>query len=638
MLRGIHKASTTWLGKLVMGSIVGGLIIAFGIWGIGDVFRNFGKSTAIKIGRTEIGIEQFRTLYNDRLQQYSRQFGRPIGLEQARQLGLDRIAVTQIVTDFLLDERARKLGLNISDAEIIRRITTNPAFLGPSGQFDRPRFEALLRQNGFTEARFVAEERRQVLRRELGTTVAGGPNVPNLLMEAVNRYQNEQRAIEYVLVDQSHAGEIAAPTPEALQKYYDERKVLFRAPEYRKLVLVSLLPAEQAQWIEISDADARRAYEDRRARYVTPERRHIHQIVFPNMEEARAAADQLAAGKTFDDIAKERKLTDKDYDLGMIPKTAIIDRAVADAAFALKEGEVSAPVPGRFGVTLVQVVKIEPEIGRPFEQVAAEIKRELATERAKANILSIYDKMENERTDGKTLTEAANDLKVPVKTIDEVDRSGRDSSGALVTGIPDAQRLLTTAFATEVGADRDPLQVEGGYVWLDVAAVIPAHERPFDEVKDQVVARWHEQEIASRLKDKATEILDKLKEGAAFAEVAAANNLTVATATGIKRADAAAPLSAAAVDAIFRIAKGSAGSAEAVQGSEQIVFMVTEVTVPTLDAASEEGKRLRETLGRSVSEDLLSEYVAQLESEIGVTMNPDAIRQITTGRSGDDTN
>jgi peptidyl-prolyl cis-trans isomerase D len=638
MLRGIHKASTTWLGKLVMGSIVGGLIIAFGIWGIGDVFRNFGKSTAIKIGRTEIGIEQFRTLYNDRLQQYSRQFGRPIGLEQARQLGLDRIAVTQIVTDFLLDERARKLGLNISDAEIIRRITTNPAFLGPSGQFDRPRFEALLRQNGFTEARFVAEERRQVLRRELGTTVAGGPNVPNLLMEAVNRYQNEQRAIEYVLVDQSHAGEIAAPTPEALQKYYDERKVLFRAPEYRKLVLVSLLPAEQAQWIEISDADARRAYEDRRARYVTPERRHIHQIVFPNMEEARAAADQLAAGKTFDDIAKERKLTDKDYDLGMIPKTAIIDRAVADAAFALKEGEVSAPVPGRFGVTLVQVVKIEPEIGRPFEQVAAEIKRELATERAKANILSIYDKMENERTDGKTLTEAANDLKVPVKTIDEVDRSGRDSSGALVTGIPDAQRLLTTAFATEVGADRDPLQVEGGYVWLDVAAVIPAHERPFDEVKDQVVARWHEQEIASRLKDKATEILDKLKEGAAFAEVAAANNLTVATATGIKRADAAAPLSAAAVDAIFRIAKGSAGSAEAVQGSEQIVFMVTEVTVPTLDAASEEGKRLRETLGRSVSEDLLSEYVAQLESEIGVTMNPEAIRQITTGRSGDDTN
>src|SRR5436190_282148 len=48
MLRGIHKASTTWLGKLVMGTIVGGLIIAFGIWGIGDVFRGFGRPPAVR--------------------------------------------------------------------------------------------------------------------------------------------------------------------------------------------------------------------------------------------------------------------------------------------------------------------------------------------------------------------------------------------------------------------------------------------------------------------------------------------------------------------------------------------------------------------------------------------------------------
>jgi peptidyl-prolyl cis-trans isomerase D len=622
-----------------MGTIVGGLVIAFGIWGIGDVFRGFGRSTAVKVGHTEIGIEQFRNLYNDRLQQYSRQFGRSIGLEQARQMGLDRLALSQIVTDFLLDERARKLGLNISDAEIIRRVTTNPAFLTPSGQFDRPRFEQILRQNGFTEARFMAEERRQMLRRQLGGTVVGGANVPKLLLEAVNRYQNEQRAIEYVLLDRAHAGEIAPPTPEALQKYYDDRKVLFRAPEYRKLVIVALLPAEQAQWIEVSDADAKRAYEDRRARYVTPERRHLHQIIFPNVEEARAAADRIAKGAGFDDIAKERKLTEKDYDLGLITKAAVIDRAVADAAFALKPGEVSAPVEGRFGVALVQVLKVEPEQVRPFEQVAAEIKRELATERAKADILGVYDKMENERTDGKTLTEAASDLKVPIRIVEAIDRSGRDLSGAPVAGLPDAQRLLTTAFATEVGTDRDPLQFEGGYLWLDVANIIPARERPFEEVKDQVEARWREQETASRLKAKAAEILDKLKGGATFAEVAAANNLKVETLTGIKRANASAPLSTATVEAIFNTPKDGLNFAEAAQASEQIVFRVTDVTVPTLEGASDEAKRLRETLNRTLSEDVLSEYIARLETEIGVTLNPDAIKQITSGRSDiDDTN
>ena len=78
MLRGIHNATSTWLGKAVMAVVMGGLIISFAIWGIGDIFRGFGLNSAIKIGNTEISIEQFRQFYNDRLQQLSRQAGRPI--------------------------------------------------------------------------------------------------------------------------------------------------------------------------------------------------------------------------------------------------------------------------------------------------------------------------------------------------------------------------------------------------------------------------------------------------------------------------------------------------------------------------------------------------------------------------------
>src|SRR6185369_9852307 len=77
MLRGLRNASSNWLGKAVMAAVVGFLVISFAIWGIGDIFRGFGRSTVAKIGRTEITVEQFRTLYNDRLQQYSRQADRP---------------------------------------------------------------------------------------------------------------------------------------------------------------------------------------------------------------------------------------------------------------------------------------------------------------------------------------------------------------------------------------------------------------------------------------------------------------------------------------------------------------------------------------------------------------------------------
>jgi peptidyl-prolyl cis-trans isomerase D len=631
MLRGLRKASSNWLGKVVMASVVGFLVISFAIWGIGDIFRGFGRSTVAKVGGTEVTVEQFRVFYNERLQQIARQVGRPVTMDQARAMGLDRLVLGQLISEILLDERARKLGLNVSDAEVSRRITTDPAFHGPNGQFDRFRFEQMIRSAGYTEARFVAERRREMLRNQLQQTVASGLSVPNAWVDAANRYRNEERSIEYVLLDRAQAGEVAAPTPEVLAKFYEDRKILFRAPEYRKLVIVALIPSEQAHWIEISDADLKKAYEERRSRYSTPERRHIQQIVFPNAEEARAAADRISKGATFAEIAKERGLTDKDIDLGTLAKAAVIDRAVADAAFALKEGEVSAPVAGRFGTALVQVLKIEPEHARSYEEVAAELKKELAAARAKADILSIYDKIEDARSEGKPLAEAAANLRLASRTIEAIDRSGRDPSGASVTGLPDAQRLLTTVFTTEMGIDRDPLQVEGGYVWFEIAGITPSRERPLDEVKEQVEARWREQEIATRLKTKAAEILDKLKAGSSLADVAAAGGLKVATLTGIKRGEPPAPLSAATVDVIFRTAKGAFASAEAAQPAEQMVFRVTDIVVPHLDAASEDAKQAQDTLNRSLSQDVLSEYLSRLETETGVTINQSALNQVVGG-------
>src|SRR5436190_17907836 len=104
MLRGIRKASANWLGKLVMALVVGFLVISFAIWGIGDIFRGFGRSTVAKIGATEVTIEQFRRLYNDRLQQLGRQLKQPISSDQARMLGLDRQLINELVAEASIDE------------------------------------------------------------------------------------------------------------------------------------------------------------------------------------------------------------------------------------------------------------------------------------------------------------------------------------------------------------------------------------------------------------------------------------------------------------------------------------------------------------------------------------------------------
>lgn len=632
MLRGIQEASRNWLGKIVMAVVMGLLVVSFAIWGIGDIFRGFGLSTVAKIGKTEIGVEQFRTYYNDRLQALSRRMGRPISPDQARALGLDRQLIGQLVAETALDERARDLRLTLSDAEIAQQIVNDKNFAGPSGQFDRNRFEALIRNAGFTEARFVAEQRRTLVRRELTDTIAGNIAPPNTLVAAIQQFQNEARTIRYLSLGPAQAGDIATPSADELAKYFEERKVLFRAPEYRSIVLVELTPESLAQWQTISDADARKVYDDNPDKFGTPERRQLRQILFPNADEAKAASEKIAGGASFESIAEQRGLKDTDTDLGTLTKAGIVDPAIANAAFALKEGDVSAPVQGRFGTVLIKAVKVEPGQMKTFEQVAPEIKKELALNKSRGDVIDTQNKMEDARAGGATLAEAAQKVGLTPRTIEAIDRSGRGTDGAPVPNLPKTVDVLSQAFATQVGIETDPVQIPGGgYLWYEVTKVTPSRERNLDEVKPQVETRWKDDQIARKLKEKADEIVSKLKAGGKLDELATANGVKAETAADLKRNATGGAVPASVIDLAFRTPKDTPVTTEGARATEMMVFTVTAVSDPKFDPAATETKQMADGLKPAITESILAEYVAQLQTDYGVSINPTVFNQIVGG-------
>jgi peptidyl-prolyl cis-trans isomerase D len=635
MLRGIRKASANWLGRTIMGVVMGVLAASFAVWGINDIFKGFGRSTLAKIGRTEIPVEQFRQAYNDRLQMISRQIGRPLPPEQAKAIGLDRQVLLQMIADAGLDQRVRQMRLGIADAEIVRRITEDPTFRGPTGKFDHGRFEQLLRRVGYSEQRFVAEQRQVMLRRQIVDTLAGDLPVPKAWLEAVNQFQNQQRSIDYVTLGAAQAGDIPQPATEQLSKYFEARKILFRAPEYRKVETIAVTPAELGKWMEISDADIKAYFDEHRSLYVRPEKRHVEQIVFPAMAEAEAAEARLKDGVSFAALAAERGLKDTDIDLGTVPRSEIVDPAVANAAFALKDGEVSAPVQGRFGAVLVTVVKIEPEETKPLAELAPQIRIDIATERAKPEVKRLHEQIEDERAGGASLAQVAEKLKLPLSTYD-VDRSGRDPSGKVVN-LPRAAQVVSAAFASDVGVDNDPIEADGGYVWYDVATVTPARDRSLDEVKDQVAQRWREDEVASRLKTKSAEFLDQLKAGTPFDAVASAAGLKIQTADKLTRGQSEGGLSAKVVAAVFHTAKDAFGSAEGDQPGDWVVFRVTDVATPKFDAGSRDAKRIEDAVKTQESNEIYEQYVAWLENDLGTSVNQAALAQ-ALGNGAPDTN
>jgi len=83
------------------------------------------------------------------------------------------------------------------------------------------------------------------------------------------------------------------------------------------------------------------------------------------------------------------------------------------------------------------------------------------------------------------------------------------------------------------------------------------------------------------------------------------------------------------ITAAFRTAKDGVGQTQGTCGSEWIVFRVTDVTVPPFDAASDELKKLKDTLQRGLTDEQVAQYINKIEAEIGTTINQAAFAQVT---------
>ncbi len=603
---------------------------SFAVWGINDIFNGYGSSSLAKIGDTEIQVDDFSQTYNDRLQQLSQQVGRPITPNQANALGLDRQVLGQMVAEAGLDQLAHQMRLGIPVSDIVQHVLSNPNFQTPTGQFDRARFEDYLQSIGYSEQRFFDQQRRAIPRAEITDTVSGGVIVPKAYFNAVNEFQNQQRTIQYIALGSKQAGDVPAPTDEQLSKYFNDRKILFRAPEYRKVVTLTVIPAELAKSIAVSDADVKKNYDDNLQQYVTPERRQVEQIVFHNMAEAQAASTRIKSGVTFAAVADERGLKQSDIDLGTVPKSGIIDPAVANAVFSLKQGQVSAPINGKFGAVIVTVTKILPQETKSLTTVAPFIRSDIALERAKRKVQDIHDEIEDARAGGSTLEEAAQKFKLPVVTLD-IDRSGRDPSGKLVATMPAATSVVNGAFSNDVGFDTYPIDADSGYVWYEVAAVTPAHDRTLNDVKSEVEQHWRDDQITDRLKAKAADLIAKLKSGSSFASLAATNGVSLETASDLKRGVAAPGVPARVVAAAFHTAKGAFGSSEGNDPTDWVVFELSDVKTPALDPNSADGKKLDQLLQQSLGADIFSQYIAWLEKDLGTTVNQSMLAQATGG-------
>ena len=630
MLRGFRKASQGLVGKIIVGVMFSFLIVSFAIWGINDIFRGGVRNTVATVGKTEITAESVRNAYQNEIQRLSRQTRRNLTPEQARSIGLDAQVLSRLVTEAALDQKAADLGLNISDQLVARMIIEDPNFRGANGQFDRAAFNDLLRSAGLTEAAYVREQRAVVARMQFVDAISAGLPVPGAAREAIHRYGAERRAVAYLVLPAGAAGDIPAPTEDELKTFFESRKTGFRAPEYRALNVLALDVEGLAKPDAVSDADARQRYEQLKAsRFGTPERRAIQQIEFASPEEAEAAFQRIKSGATFEAVAEEKGK--KDVNLGTFAKTDMLDKAVAEAAFALEQGAVSGPVKGQFGTVLVRATAVERETQKGFEAVADEVRREIALERARGEVNAVHDAIEDMRAGARPLVEIARDKNLPLVQIPAIDRAGRDKTGKPVETLPDRDAVLNAAFTSDVGVDNEPLRTRaGGYVWFDVTGIEPARDKPLAEVRDAVAAQWRDDQVAQKLSERSRALTERLDKGETVEAIAPELGLEAKNAADLGRNAPKEDLPPEVVNRVFATPVGKAASAPLGEAS-RVVFRVVSANVPPLAAGAPQPAAVDEQLRLLFSDDLLTELIAQVQSKVGVSINQAALKRAIGG-------
>ncbi|WP_036291272.1 SurA N-terminal domain-containing protein [Methylosinus sp. PW1] len=631
MLEGLRIASQHRIGRIILGLVMGFIALSFAVWGIGDVFRGFTSTRLAKVGAGEISVETYRSAYQNELRRLQQRARRAITNEEARRFGLDQQVLQRMITDLSLDQKTKALGLAISEDETLRLTRDENVFKGPTGKFDSDRFKQLIRDAGYTERSFLLEQKGSYLRKALTDSIVSGLEPPRLVLEALHRFRNEIREVDYFLLPASAVGEVAKPSEEELKKYFADREQSFRAREYRKLALLTVTPASLAEPQKVAEADVRKLYDEVKAkRYGTAEKRHLRQILFASKDEAEKALERLKSGLAFDALAGERKLSQKDIDLGLLEAHDLGDKQIAEKVFGSREPGFVGPIQTAFGAAILQVEKIIPSVfTRSYEEAAEELRREIAQERSAPSVRKLHDAIEDQRTGGKTLAEAAKAAGLEIATIEAVDSTGLDPAGKNVPALFGSEDLLKAVFASDVGVDNDTVPTrDGGYVWFEIAKVEPARQRSFDEVKEAVETALRGEKQQKALTERAEALTAELRGGKAIEDVAKGAGAEVRHVSDVKRAPHP-ELSTAAIVAIFDAPPKGAGSA-AVDGG-RLVFEVKGASTPAYDPASLEAKAAIDQLRPAFTNDILEQYVGALEKVFNVSINERALQAATGG-------
>jgi peptidyl-prolyl cis-trans isomerase D len=615
---------------IVVQILFGLLILTFGLWGIGDIFRGRAPDTSVAtVGDIKISPDEVSQALRQQIDNLRRSTNTSPTPEQIKELGLLDTTLQNVIDRHLIDLEAARLGLAITDEAVRQEIVSNAAFHNPSGAFDRGIYLQTLAANQLSDQQYEALLREDMIRARLVEPVTAGASPPPELLESLWQARGERRVAEAVLLPQKAVGDIPPPDQATLEKFYEAHKNLFMEPERRSFTLALLDPAALASAIKIPDDQLAAEYKERIDQFRTPEKRDLQQILVADDAKLKAVQAALAAGKDFAQVAHDiAGESDDTLKLGALARTDLPDE-LAKVAFALKPGEVSQPIKDSFGSHIFKALSVTPEQLQTLDQVKVKLAQELAQGEAADDAAKTANAVDDALANGAKFSDVVAKFNLKPIKVEEVDANGHDAQGKDVALPPPADDILKTAFATAAGADSDLKDAPNqGFYLVAIDGVTAAAPQPLVQIRDRVMATWQAEERETRLAKLADGIADAVKGGQSLDDVAALHGLKPFETKPLTRVGRDNEQPPALTAKLFSAKRGEAVTAPASGNEGYIVAVVKDVLPPDPAQEAVQKDAIARQLAPAMQSDMLDQYERALRSRFPVTVDQAALDRV----------
>ena len=596
------------------------LVLAFSVWGIGDIFRNYDVGTLARIGDREVEAQEFLFRYNREVNRVSSELERFVSTEEARESGLDYQILSNLILEKTINSSGDKMKLRPSDQSLVDRIKNTNSFRNAFNQFDKNVFNQVLRQNGINEALFLEMERDSLSQVQIYRALFDNLELSKEFNNLIYKFQYEDREIEYVILNLKESSlEELSLTEIDVDDYYKKNKNRYKSEPMRNFSLITLLEVDLSSSIDVEENIIREIYQNNVQDYEKQEKRTYYLIPFLDQESANSALIDFEENKDILKIINKRGLTIQDVEQKSLSIDQGLTPEISQLAFESNLNQLTGAVEGPFGPSLVYVKNIEKATRSSFEETREQITEDYKSNIVQDKIYSLYNLIEDQRAEGLTFEEISKENSLDLNQYKDVNENGKNFFNEdLDESLKNA--LLEMIFEANVGMEIEPYEDESGnIIFLRVDDIIDEKFIDFSsirlEVKEDLIIEKSKEELNKKSLEYLNSIIDGTSE---LEEIANKLNVAVLKSGKLNRYTFDEVFSRKAIDQIFKTSLNKPFISDVGIGNSVLIGLVKKIETKEenqerIDIIKNQNEeRIKNELLFALSQELQSE----LESEI----------------------